>query len=191
MGCVGMGGVCVGGGGREEGVGDAGFVLFVAHLETLKWMWFVMVAEEHVFCVCFNVVFWRLVKNICARNGEASSHALSFFRHNLVSFLQESMMCFLFLFFIISSDEFNREGSRMILICRDLRSDVLDIFRNRRCHAESKKKTVIFFRLLLFFHLSIFFPSNHPLLFENVSSFFHHKIFFTTFSPSATEALHA
>ena len=70
-----------------------------------------------------------------------------------------------------SADEFNRESSRMILICRDLCSNVLgylplQVMPHR---VEKTSDSIFLFRSLFFDHFTLFFEQNAKttFLFKN------------------------
>ena len=60
----------------------------------------------------------------------------------------------------ISADEFNRESSRMILICLDLCSNVFGFLPLQVTPHRVEKRAMVFFVLFLFYHLTPFFDQN-------------------------------
>ena len=61
-----------------------------------------------------------------------------------------------------SADEFNRESSRMILICRDLRSDILGYLPLQVMPHRAEKRAIVFFLFFFFDCFTLFFRSKTP-----------------------------
>ena len=60
----------------------------------------------------------------------------------------------------VSADEFNRESSRMILICRDLCSNVLGYLPLQVMPHRVEKRAMVFFCFVPFYHFTPFFDQN-------------------------------